>query len=134
MTYRYKIPSHTQTKHRWALMWYWHSLLFTLSSNLFSELIYLNAHWRPKQNKKSLLSHFFLKVFEFSWPNESSYCSEFLVTDYKPCAKNKIVGQFLDTSLHLYKRVCPSVCPSVRWSVRWSRFRKKQAKSIFTSK
>ena len=27
---------------------------------------------------------------------------------------------FLDASLHLYKRVCPSVGPSVRWLVRRS--------------
>ena len=58
---------------------------------------------------RSHSSAIFLKVFEFSWPNERNYCSELFFTDYKPCAKNKIVGQFLDTSLHLYKRVCPSV-------------------------
>ena len=29
---------------------------------------------------------------------------------------------FLDTSSHLYKRVCPSVCPSVRWSVCHAEF------------
>ena len=46
MIYHHKITSDTQTKHRLDLMGYWKSLYFILSSNLFSESIYLNARSR----------------------------------------------------------------------------------------
>ena len=41
---------------------------------------------------------------------------------------------FLDASLHLYKRACPSVWGSVPPCVRPSRIRRKKRKSIFSTK
>ena len=78
-----------------------------LSSSIRFEVMYLRTY-RSSQNRKCAS----LKINGTPLQTKTeSYWRIFL-------ARSPLAGAFLDASLHLYKRVCPSVGPSVGPSVR----------------